>query len=199
MAERRRRIRRLLEEAGWTPLGQRRVLEVGSGGGGELAWLTELGASPACLVGIDLLPDRVAAARIAFPQVEFRVGNAERLEFDAGSFDLVLALTVFSSIFEPEMARNIASEILRVLRPGGALLWYDIRYDSNTNRNVHAVKASQVRELFPTLEGDLRPITLLPPLARRLGPTAPITYPVLTGLPPLRSHLVGLLRKPVQP
>jgi len=39
-------------------------------------------------------------------------------------------------------------------------------------------------------------VTLLPPLARRLGPATPLAYPVLAALPPLRSHLIGLLRKP---
>ena len=195
LAERRGATRHLLDEAGFVPLGARRVLEVGSGSGGELAWLVELGAVPANLVGVDLLPDRVEAARKSYPNLDFRQGNAERLEFASASVDLVLALTVFSSILDREMASNVASEIARVLRPGGALLWYDVRYDSVSNRNVRAVPASSVRELFPSLQGGLRTVTLLPPLARRLGPLAGV-YPLLSQLPPLRSHLLGLLRKP---
>jgi SAM-dependent methyltransferase len=197
LAERRLLTRRLLDRAGWIPLGEKRVLEVGSGGGGELAWLRELGASPSRLVGVDLLPDRVAAARRAHPDIEFHNSNAEHLEFADADFDLVMAFTVFSSIFDAAMSANIASEIVRVLRPGGALLWYDVRYDSNSNRNVHAVKAARLRELFGGLEGDLHTVTLLPPLARRLGPFTRFAYPVLGSVPPLRSHLLGLLRKPV--
>ena len=196
LAERRRQSSRLLAEAGLLPLAGRRVLEVGSGSGGELAWLRELGAMPTDLVGVDLLPERVAAAQKAFPEIEFRQGNAERLEFAAAEFDLVLAITVFSSILEGAMARNVASEIVRVLRPGGALLWYDVRYDSVSNRNVRAVTAARVRDLFPSLRGEVRTLTLLPPLARRLGPLTGAGYPVLSALPPLRSHLLGLLRKP---
>jgi SAM-dependent methyltransferase len=196
LAERRSRAEVLLRAAGMVPVAGRRVLEVGSGHGGELAWLLDLGAAPSDLVGVDLLPDRVASARRAHPEIEFHVGNAEHLEFGDGSFDLVLAVTIFSSILDRQMAANVASEIVRVLRPGGAILWYDVRYDSNSNPNVKAVPAARVRELFPSLTGDLRGVTLLPPVARRLGVLTPFVYAPLGAVPPLRSHLIGLLRQP---
>jgi ubiquinone/menaquinone biosynthesis C-methylase UbiE len=197
LAERRRLTRRLLEQEGWLPLGDRRVLDVGSGGGAELAWFRELGASESRLAGIDLLPDRVEVARRAYPQLEFHLGNAEHLPFPDASVDLVLAYTVFSSILDPEMAANVAAEIRRVMRPGGGFLWYDFRYNSPANRNVRGVSATRVRSLFPGLKGELHGVTLLPPLARRLGLITPIAYPALASIPPLRSHLLGLLRKPV--
>ena len=198
LLERRRITRRLLDEAGFLPLGSRRVLEIGSGSGAELAWMRELGASNSSLVGVDLLPDRVALAARTYPEIEFRQGNAERLEFDDGAFQLVLAITIFSSILDPSMARKVAAEAVRVLAPGGALLWYDVRYDSVSNRNVRAVTAARVRELFPSLQGELHTLTLLPPLARRLGRLTGGAYPVLSAFPPLRSHLAALLRKPAQ-
>ena len=194
LAERRRWTRDLLDKAGLLPLTGKHVLEVGSGRGGELAWLRELGAANEDLVGVDLLPDRVAAARRNFPGIRFDHGNAERLAFADESFDLVLALTVFSSIPSDAMARNVAAEIARVLKPGGAMLWYDVRYDSASNPNVKAVPAARIRSLFPSLRGDLHSVTLLPPLARRLGPLSR-AYGALAAAPPLRSHLIGLLRK----
>jgi len=196
LRERRRVFIRLLRDAGWVPLAERRVIEVGSGTGSELAWLLELGARAENLVGVELLPHRVATARGAYPSLQFHESNAEHLEFSDASFDLVMAITVFSSILDDSMARNVAAEIRRVIRPGGALLWYDVRYDSNTNRSVKAVGRARVRELFPDLEGRLETVTLLPPLARRLGATTSVAYPFLSLMPPLRSHLVGLLRKP---
>ncbi len=196
LAERRNLTRRLLDRAGFLPLGDRRVLEVGSGSGAELAWLHELGASSSNLTGIDILPERVTAAGRAHPEIKFLHGNAESMEFGDSTFDLVMAITVFSSIFDRMMAANVASEILRVLRPGGALLWYDVRYDSLSNRNVRAVTAARVRDLFPSLRGELNTVTLLPPLARRLGRLGAGSYPLLSRVPFLRSHLLGLLRKP---
>ena len=195
LSERRDKTRRLLEREGWLPLGDKRVLDVGSGSGAELAWFGELGASESGLVGIDLLPERVELARRSFPQLEFHAGNAEHLPFPDGGFDLVLAFTVFSSVLDPGMAANVASEIRRVMRPGGSLLWYDFRYDSPSNPNVRGVRAARVRALFPDLRGELIGLTLLPPLARHLGPLTPVAYPALAWMPPLRSHLLGLLRK----
>lgn len=195
-SERRLLARRVLEDAGWVPFGSRRALEVGCGNGFELAWLLELGASESWLAGVDLLPDRIARAKRAYPGIDFRTGNAEHLEFADGSFDLLMASTVFSSILDGGMARNVATEIRRVMRPGGGLLWYDFRYDSPANRHVRGVPERRVRELFPGLVGKLHTVTVIPPLARRLGPLTDATYPVLAILPPLRSHLLGLLRKP---
>ncbi len=195
LAERQRTIARLLDRVGWVPLGRRDVLEVGCGGGTTLASLRELGAEPRRLVGVDLLPDRVASARKAFPEIDFRQGNAEKLDFPDAHFDLVLAFTIFSSIHDASMARNVASEVTRVLKPGAALLWYDLRYDS-TNRNVRAVTRARIHDLFPTLRAELITVTLLPPVARNLGPLTAKAYPLLASIPPLRSHLIGLLHKP---
>ncbi len=195
LAERRRLAAKLIEDAGWVPLSKGRVLEVGCGAGSELAWMLELGASPTNLVGVDLLLDRVAAARRTYPQLEFHVGNAEPLEFPDRRFDLVMAFTVFTSILDESMARNVASETQRVLKPGGGLLWYDFRYNSPANRNVRGVGSKRVHDLFPDLKGDLQTVTVLPPLARRLGPLTGRAYPVLASVAPLRSHLMGLLRK----
>jgi len=195
LAERRELVGRLLERQGWLPLADRRVLEVGCGGGAELAYLLDLGASASRLVGVDLLPERIDAARKAFPELDFRVGNAEHLEFADGSFDLVLAFTVFTSILDATMARHVASEVGRILRPGGGLLWYDFRYDSPANRNVRGVGAARVRELFPGFQGELHTVTVIPPLARRLGPLTAGGYRLLASMPPMRSHLLGLLVK----
>ena len=196
LAERRGLAKKLLTDEGWVPLGERRVLDVGCGTGSELAWLLELGASPSRLVGVDLLADRISAARSAHPQLDFRAGNAERLDFDDASFDLITVFTVVSSILDPSMASNVAREIVRVLKPGGGLLWYDFRYDNPRNRDVRGVPERRLRELFPQLEGQVHKLTVLPPLVRRIGRITPAAYRVLAAAPPLRSHLMGLLRKP---
>lgn len=193
LAERRRLIRSVLSRHGWVPLGGRRVVDVGSGSGAELAWLLNLGAYESSLTGIDLLPARVETAKRWFPRLDFRVGNAEHLPFPDRSVDLVVASMVFSSILDARMAGNVASEINRVLRPGGGVLWYDFRYNSPANPHVRGVGARRVRQLFPQMQGALIAITLLPPLARRLGPLTDLAYPALASIPPLRSHLLGLL------
>lgn len=195
LQERQRAVKALLQTMGLLPLETRRVLDVGCGAGAELARLVDLGAEPSALTGIELLPERVASAHERFPELDVRAGNAEHIDWPDACFDLVLAYTVFSSILDNVMARNVAAEIERVLKPGGVLLWYDFRYDNPRNPNVRKMNESMVRSLFPAFRGELRPITLLPPLSRRLGVTAPMLYPAMAAISPLRSHLLGALVK----
>jgi ubiquinone/menaquinone biosynthesis C-methylase UbiE len=194
--ERRRAIASLLQGHGFLPLQEKRVLDIGCGSGAVLASLTDLGAQPHNLYGIDLLPDRIEAARQAYPGICFICGNAESLDFPDAHFDLVLLFTVLSSILDNRMAHNVAREACRVLKPGGAVLWYDFRYNNPWNPHVRGITKQQIHQLFPGLEMHLRTITLLPPLARRLGRMTPILYPLLAAIPPLRTHYLGLLIKP---
>ena len=195
LQERQRAIRRLLSVHGFLPLADRRVLEAGCGSGKVLASLLELGARPENLYGVDLLPERIAEAKQCYPYFQFQCANAEQLEFPDASFDLVLLFTVFSSILDGQMAGNVTHEVSRVLRLGGAVLWYDFRYNNPRNPNVRGITKRQIETLFPVFHMRLRTITLLPPLARRLGRLTPMLYPVLAAIPPLRTHYLGLLVK----
>lgn len=196
LREREKATRDLLQSHGWLPLGSRRILEVGSGTGHELARLLQFGAAPQNLTGVDLIGDRVAEANRVFPKLKIKLGNAEHLDFADETFDLVMAITLFSSIADRAMALNVAHESVRVLKRGGGLLWYDFRYDNPRNPNVHGVSREAVHELFPDLTGSVKAITLLPPLSRRLGRLTPAMYSILSFFPPLRTHLLGLLIKP---
>lgn len=198
LRERLRWTRRALQRAGLANLRGRRVLDVGCGVGRELARMQEFGAASADLVGVDLLPDRIETARRTFPDLEFRVANAVELGFPDAFFDLILSFTLFSSILDQATAGQVAAEIVRVLRHGGAVLWYDLRVANPRNPNVQGLTSRRVRALFPELCQHLRTITLAPPLARKLGPTTPATYPLLAALPFVRTHLVGSLVKPTR-
>jgi len=198
-AIRRERIRvlgDLLGTAGFLPLTDRRILEVGCGSGKVLASLTRWGAVPRNLFGVDLLPDRVEEARRTFAEIHFAQGNAERLELPDASFDLVMLFTVFSSILDEEMARNVAGEVRRVLKPGGAVVWYDFRYNNPRNASVRGMSRHAIRGYFPGYGFQLRTVTVLPPLVRRLGRSAGALYPALALPSLLRTHHLALLIKP---
>lgn len=171
-----------------------RILDVGCGVGSMLNWLHERGAPAQNLFGIDLLPNRIEIARKTFPKFTFMLGNAEELEFAQAPFDLVLAFTVFSSILDDAMARNVASSVRRLLAPEGAVVWYDMRYPNPSNPHLRAMTRRRIRRLFPGFELDLETISLLPPVARRLGNFTDRMYPLLASLPVLRSHYLGFLR-----
>ncbi len=195
-AERNRRTWDLLQRAGFFPLARQRILDVGCGAGAQLGRLLRWGAKPENLFGVDLIPERIAVAQRRFPEIAFRLQNAEALPYADAAFDLVGVFTVFTSILDPQMAANIGREIDRVLKPRGAVLWYDFRMNNPFNRHVRGMSRAAVRRLFPAYTVALDSVSLFPPLARRLGALTDRLYGPLAALPFLRSHWLGLLTKP---
>lgn len=172
-----------------------RYLDIGCGDGSLVGAVATRWPDVAA-VGLDLLPDRVEAARADHPDARFVLGSADALPFDDASVDVTSATTVFSSFPSAALEVAVAAEIARVLKPGGWLVWYDLRYDNPNNPAVHGVTKKRLHELFPRWAGRLDTLTLAPPIARRLGLLTPIAYPLLHAVPPLRSHLIGRLRRP---
>ncbi len=193
--ERLRAMVAMFQAHGWHDLAGRSILEVGCGTGGNLLDLLRLGATPACLTGLELLPARAALARQALPPATGVVeGDACRAPIPAGSQDAVLAFTLLSSLLEPGFRQEMAHAMWRWVAPGGGVLVYDLVVDNPRNPDVAAVPLALVRALFP--EGELRSrrLTLAPPLARRL-PSSWIA-PAAQLLRPLRTHRLTWVVKP---
>jgi SAM-dependent methyltransferase len=98
------------------------ILDVGSGTGVSLFEAGRWFAPTAYLAGVDLSPGMVTVARartaaLGIP-ARFARGNAERLRYPEGRFDLVIANSVLHWI---EDRRTAVAEMRRVLRPGGYL------------------------------------------------------------------------------
>ena len=171
------------------------ILDLGCGDG-SLAADTRRANTAQRWIGVDLRPDAVDVARARFPDFTFLVASADSVPLDSGSVDAIVARVLFSSLPSVRLEAAVAAEIGRLLRPGGWLVWLDLRYANPTNSAVHGLSAGRLARLFPGWRRELRSAGLLPPLARRLGPTTPIAYPALASLPLLRSHLVGRLQRP---
>jgi len=193
LLERRALLQRYL--ASLSPLSNRKILDVGCGTGKELLYLTELGVPEENLYGVDLMEERFAAVKKGHPNVNFSTANAENLPYHDGSFDLVLLFTVFSSILDEGSAKNVARQVIRVLKMGGAVLLYDNRFPNPVNPHTRAVPLSLVREYFPGCPIQRENLTLLPPLARRLGKTTAALYPLLAKIPFLKTHHLLLIWK----
>ncbi len=166
------------------------VLDVGCGGGWWLERLAAAGVDGALLAGVDLIPERVERARARVPAARIDVADAARLPFADARFGVVLALTALSSAGSRARARRMLDEARRVLAPGGVLLVYEPRLPTR-NRDTHRV----TRRALATRPGDEvahEAITLLPPLARRLGGRGGR----LARASLLRSHRLTVVRAP---
>ena len=88
-------------------------------GCGEGRITRDLRAAGHRVVGVDAAPSMIAAAREADPDGEYVEANAEKLPFEDGSADLVLA---FMSLMDMDDMPGVVREIARVLQSSGRLV-----------------------------------------------------------------------------
>ena len=200
---------RTLEAAGVTLAGAS-ALDVGSGSGFLLNRLIEHGAAHG--TGVDLMEERLEAGRTRYPHLQLVHGNAAELPFPDARFDVVTQFTCLSSVLDAGVRAAIGAEMWRVLRPGGAIVSYDMRPawaplgalgrllrerggGAQHWTPVTAIGADELRRLFPG-EMTLRSVSLnaaLPAALRRRRGLAL----ALQSLPLLRSHHLAVVRKPL--
>ena len=194
-----RRMLHALRRAGRTSLHDARILEVGCGTGQWLRQLLVWGAQPHNVAGVDLLAHRVDEARRLCPAgVSLHAGSAGALPHEAASFDIVLQVTLFTSVLDAAERTRIAREMVRVVKPDGLIVWYDFHVDNPRNADVRGVPAAEVRALFPGCRVQLERLTLAPPIARALVPHARSVASLLARVPLLCSHLLGVITPPAR-
>jgi SAM-dependent methyltransferase len=189
------RILQLLALKSAVPLATQRVLDVGCGEGRWLRRFIQWDASPENLAGIDLLPERVTVARDSCPPAaRVLCGSADQLSFEDGSLDIVLCMNVFSSILSGGLRGAIAAEMLRVLRPGGFVLWYDFFVNNPANPDVRGVGKPEIARLFSGCDVELARITVAAPLGRAIA-RLPYIYSALARCRIFCTHYLGWIRK----
>lgn len=181
---------------GWDSLAHRQILEVGCGGGGNLQDLLRLGAAPASLSGIELMPERAAMARASLPaQVQILEGDASTAAVAKNSKDAILAFTLFSSLLDTTFRQTLAHTMWEWVAPGGGVLVYDFTIDNPSNADVKGIPLSELTTLFPHASIHSRRITLAPPIARRLPPA--LINGASTACFFLRTHRLTWAVKPL--
>ena len=139
-----------------------RVLDVGCGTGTLGAWCITGGHGASGFVGIDMSEHMIAKAQEKAEilgiddRAQFMVGDAERLPFESGSFDVISCCNSFHHY--PHQQRAVR-ELRRVLAPGGRLILIDGSRDdplgyfifevcvARAEQNVHHCSAQRFRRL----------------------------------------------------
>ncbi|MGH7254623.1 MAG: class I SAM-dependent methyltransferase [Nitrospirales bacterium] len=96
--------------------GAERLLEVGCGEGGNLHLM---GPGRMKAIGLDVSREKVAWAFRQLPQARFVCGDATRLPFRDGAFDVVLCRDVLHHVADKPA---VAHELFRVCRAGGTIV-----------------------------------------------------------------------------
>jgi SAM-dependent methyltransferase len=140
------------EVASQIDLTGKKVLECSCGHGGGGSYITRT-FSPASYTGLDYNPDGVAYcnAHHKVPGLNFVHGNAEDLPFGDNSFDAVV--NVEASHAYPNLDKFL-SEVHRVLKPGGSLLYADFRGRSEFPQWDGALEAMPLRQVSKRVIND---------------------------------------------
>jgi len=107
-----------------------RVVDVGAGPGFLACQMGSAVGPSGAVYGIDISESFLAMARRRCPdrrRVEFREGEATRLPFDDGTFDVGVSTQVYEYVGDTGAALG---ELFRVLRPGGRALILDTDWGS---------------------------------------------------------------------
>lgn len=124
------------------------VLEIGGGSGAMAAGVAQTFPQIRLTV-TDLDPDMVANAtnRLAsFSHVTVERADVTAMAYGTASFDAVTSYLMLHHVIEWRAALN---EVTRVLKPGGALLGYDLT-ETRLARWVHAIDRSPHRLIEPS-------------------------------------------------
>ncbi len=168
-------------------------LDLGSGEMGLFDDLADLGFDRSRSVASDILLWRLKKGRNVGRTHHAITASACQLPFSDNSFDLVSQFTMMTSILDPILKKEIAGDIIRVLKPGGYLLWYDFQVNNPGNQSTRAIGRKELQTLFGSLEMNIKKTTLLPPLARKIGPVSDRLLKFLNIFPMLRTHYLALI------
>ena len=99
------------------------VLDLGSGGGVDVFRASKLVGEKGKVIGLDATPEMIFRARETakkydYKNVEFRLGEIERMPIESNTVDLVISNCVLNLVPDKELAFK---EIHRVLKPGGRI------------------------------------------------------------------------------
>lgn len=166
------------------------ALEVGAGSGANISSLLKLGLKSDNCFANELVPERAKRLKEYIPPENVHVGDIRNFRPDF-QFDIIFVATVFTSVLNVNLRLSMAEYIWSLTKSGGAVLWYDFKFEMPWNKETIGLPFKEVRELFPNGKSySRRSVTLYSPIARRVG-----GFYRWINFPFLRSHELILIAK----
>ncbi len=115
-----------------------KILDVATGQGGFVEYLTGLFKDFDSILGIDPAADRIeqATTKLAKDNIQFAVMNGEKLALDDSSFDTV---SISNSLHHLARIEPVLAEMKRVLKPGGRMIVCEAFSDNQSEVQMSGV------------------------------------------------------------
>jgi SAM-dependent methyltransferase len=129
-----------------------KILELGTGHGHELSKFAHLGVPSRNLFGVDIVFGRIAWAKNVYSGLNFVQQDGLNLAFPSDTFDVVVEINCLAHAESIDAQIAISNEMLRVLKPNGIIVWFDIApvslMTSLLSQLLTAIASSQPKKLI---------------------------------------------------
>lgn len=142
-----------------------KILDLGCGDGKVLRDLLSWKLRPENLYGIDVSHFIIDYARkLSSSEMNFVQGTLDELPFENQQFDIILSRGVLQHIKDEETMNKVSSQIQRILKPEGTMIFYEAfsvtfgnKFFSDTTLNR---TAEDYRKFFPAYQIECQPFLL---------------------------------------
>ncbi|WP_291326152.1 class I SAM-dependent methyltransferase [Desulfovibrio sp. UCD-KL4C] len=122
------------------------ALDIGTGPGQLAFYLAGAGFN---VTGMDISPNMISSARKKAKEMDFvinfRTGDAEKLDFADNSFDVVVSRNLIWTLPNPDLALK---EWYRVLKPGGRIIVSDGFWCNQTWRRFYQIPMNMLKGML---------------------------------------------------